>query len=150
MRILSAPKLVGTSIPTNLLQATHTPSDMKTLSYGILLFIILGQLSASKLDLALGVKWSSFDDRGQSGNYLTKEFLEIVIKPIVNRISTEILRQEEVDEMQNYTLVGLVLIVGGSVIFSLAYVYLKKKIAKNQARRAQPNPAQMGQLEADV
>ena len=123
---------------------------MKTLSHGILLLIIVGQLSASNLDLALGVKWSSFDQRGQNGNYLTKEFLEIVIKPIVNRISTEILRQDEVDEMQNYTLAGLVLIVGGSLIFSLAYVYLKKKIVSKQAQRAQQNAAQMRQLEADV
>ena len=123
---------------------------MKTLSHGILLLIIVGQLSASNLDLALGVKWSSFDHRGQNGNYLTKEFLEIVINPIVNRISTEILRQDEVDEMQNYTLAGLVLIVGGSIIFSLAYVYLKKKIVSKQAQRAQQNAAQMRQLEADV
>ena len=123
---------------------------MKSLSHGILLLIIVGQLSASNLDLALGVKWSSFDHRGQNGNYLTKEFLEIVIKPIVNRISTEILRQDEVDEMQNYTLAGLVLIVGGSIIFSLAYVYLKKKIVSKQAQRAQQNAAQMRQLEADV
>ena len=123
---------------------------MKSLSHGILLLIIVGQLSASNLDLALGVKWSSFDQRGQNGNYLTKEFLEIVIKPIVNRISTEILRQDEVDEMQNYTLAGLVLIVGGSIIFSLAYVYLKKKIVSKQAQRAQQNAAQMRQLEADV
>ena len=123
---------------------------MKSLSHGILLLIIVGQLSASNLDLALGVKWSSFDQRGQNGNYLTKEFLEIVIKPIVNRISTEILRQDEVDEMQNYTLAGLVFIVGGSIIFSLAYVYLKKKIVSKQAQRAQQNAAQMRQLEADV
>ena len=73
----------------------------------LLLFFISGHLSASSLNLALGVQWSNFDKRGQSGNYLTKEFLEIVIKPLINRISTEIIRQDEVDDLQNYTLAGL-------------------------------------------
>lgn len=115
----------------------------------LLLFFVLEHLSASNLNLALGVQWSSFNHRGQSGNYLTKEFLEIVIKPLINRISTEILRQDEVDELQNYTLAGLVIVCGGTVIFSLAYIYLKKKIATKQAHRAR-NAIQNRNLEADV
>ena len=115
----------------------------------LLLFLVLGHLSASNLNLALGVQRSSFNHRGQSGNYLTKEFLEIVIKPLINRISTEILRQEEVDVMQNYTLAGLVVVCGGAIIFSLAYLYLKKKIANKQNQRAR-NAIQNGNLEADV
>ena len=98
----------------------------------------------------MGVQWSSFNHRGQSGNYLTKEFLDIVIKPLINRISTEILRQEDVDEMQNYTLAGLVIVGGGAIIFSLAYLYLKRKISNKQAQRAQNNAIRMGNLEADV
>jgi hypothetical protein len=102
----------------------------------LLLFFISGHLSASSLNLALGVQWSNFDKRGQSGNYLTKEFLEIVIKPLINRISTEIIRQDEVDDLQNYTLVGLVIICGGGILFTLAYVYLKKKMTNKLNQRA--------------
>ena len=126
----------------------------------LLLFFISGHLSASNLNLALGVQWSNFNNRGRSGNYLTKEFLEIVIKPLINRISTEILRQDEVDDMQNYTLVGLVIICGGGIIFTLAYVYLKKKMANKLTQRARNanqnrnlevrNANQNRNLEADV
>ena len=126
----------------------------------LLLFFISGNLSASSLNLALGVQWSNFDKRGQSGNYLTKEFLEIVIKPLINRISTEIIRQDEVDDLQNYTLAGLVIICGGGILFTLAYVYLKKKMANKLNQRARNanqnrnlevrNANQNRNLEADV
>jgi hypothetical protein len=126
----------------------------------LLLFFISGHLSASSLNLALGVQWSNFDKRGQSGNYLTKEFLEIVIKPLINRISTEIIRQDEVDDLQNYTLAGLVIICGGGILFTLAYVYLKKKMANKLNQRARNanqnrnlevrNANQNRNLEADV
>ena len=126
----------------------------------LLLFFISGHLSASSLNLALGVQWSNFDKRGQSGNYLTKEFLEIVIKPLINRISTEIIRQDEVDDMQNYTLAGLVIICGGGILFTLAYVYLQKKMANKLNQRARNanqnrnlevrNANQNRNLEADV
>ena len=141
----------STSVPHDLLQSTQELSNMKTAtSHVILLFCIFGLLSASNLNLALGVQWSSFNHRGQNRNYLTKEFLDIVIKPLINRISTEILRQEDVDEMQNYTLAGLVIVGGGAIIFSLAYLYLKRKISNKQAQRAQNNAIRMGNLEADV
>ena len=126
----------------------------------LLLFFVLGHLSASNLNLALGVQWINFNHRGQSGNYLTKEFLEIVIKPLINRISTEIIRQDEVDDLQNYTLAGLVIICGGGILFTLAYVYLKKKMANKLNQRARNanqnrnlevrNANQNRNLEADV
>ena len=62
--------------------------------------------------------------------------------------------------MQNYTLVGLVIICGGGIIFTLAYVYLKKKMANKLTQRARNanqnrnldmlNANQNRNLEADV
>ena len=65
------------------------------------------------------------------------EYSTLVIRPLINRLADEIVRQNEVDSIQNWTLVGLVGAVGVAIIFALAYQYLRKKafakIAAGQA-----------------
>ena len=57
--------------------------------------------------------------------------------PFIKSLADEIVRQNEVDSIQNWILVGLVGAVGGAIIFALAYQYLRKKafakIAAGQA-----------------
>ena len=88
----------------------------------------------SNLDIALGVSWSSYEKRGITGNYLSKDFAEQVILPLMNRIAENIMEQKATDKLQNGVILALGLIVGGVGIFTVAWVYARRhflaKIAK--------------------
>ena len=80
---------------------------------------------AASLDLALGVNWSSFENRGRLGSYLSKDFANHVIYPILSRVADAILDERAVNYYQNVVLIVISIIVLGVITFGGTWLYAR-------------------------
>ena len=78
------------------------------------------------LDLAIGVNCCSFENRGQLGGYLGKDFANHVILPLLTRVCDAILDERNMNYAQNVVLLILSIIVLGVLVFGGRWVYAKR------------------------
>ena len=108
--------------------------------YTILTLMFMIKAEGSSLNLALGIQWSSYAQRGLNGQYLSKDFGGHVVLPIMEKVADELLRMQDLDTTQNWVLVVLVMVVSSSAIAFLSFVFIKKNLkrpANMQAQRVQ-------------
>ena len=120
---------------------------MQPLSFLMLLALTDCGFGAS-LDLALGVNWSSFENRGRLGSYLSKDFANHVLLPLLTRVADAILDERTVNYYQNIVLVVISMIVLGVLTFGGTWLYARRHFLQkmniliaNQPIGAQQPPA---------
>ena len=89
----------------------------------------------SSLKAVLGIDWDNYEDRGVYNEfYLTKDFGQHVLRPLLQRVSDELLEQRFEDANQNIAIMfslGLTCVfVFVFVVFLLAGRYYKQRIKK--------------------
>ena len=99
---------------------------------------------AASLDLALGVNWSSFENRGHQGSYFGKDFANHFILPLLTRVADTILDERNVNFYQNIVLVVISIIVLGVLVFGRTWLYAKRHFLRkmNLLFAHQPNGVQ--------
>ena len=99
---------------------------------------------AASLDLVLGVNWSSFEKCGRLGSYLSKDFANYVILPLLTRVADAILDERTVNFYQNIVLVVISIIVLGVLIFRGTWLYARRHFLRkmNLLIAHQPNGVQ--------
>jgi hypothetical protein len=97
---------------------------MQPLSFLMLLTMTDCGLGAS-LDVALGVHWSSYENCGRLGSYLSKDFANHVLLPLLTRVADAILDERTVNYYQNVVLVVISIIVVGVLTFGGTWLYAR-------------------------
>ena len=99
--------------------------------------------------LAIGVNWSSFENRRTLGGYLSKDFANHVVLLLLTRICDALLEERNMNYAQNVVLLILSIIVLGVLVFGGAWVYAKRHFLRKmnlmlaqQNNRVQPPPQQ--------
>ena len=89
----------------------------------------------SSLKAVLGIDWDNYEDRGVYNEfYLTKDFGQHVLRPLLQRVSDELLEQRFEDANQNIAIMCVCVLcfvfVFVFVVFLLAGRYYKQRIKK--------------------
>ena len=113
---------------------------MQPLGFLMLLSITDCGLGAS-LDVALGVHWSSYENQGQLGSYLSKDFASHVLLPLLTRVADAIINERSVNYYQNVVLIAISIIVGTVITFGSTWLYARRHFLQkmNILIATQPN-----------
>ena len=98
-----------------------------------LLVLLTGTAACSHLNAILGVNWSNYASRGTYQDYyLTTDFLDHVIKPLYNRLATELEKQETVETLQTIGLlccaIFIVTLIIGALVWWIAGLAFGKRL----------------------
>ena len=109
---------------------------------GILMLLTMTDCGfGASLDVALGVHWSSYENQGRLGSYLSKDFASHVLLPLLTRVADAILDERAVNYYQNVVLIAISIIVLGVITFGSTWLYARRHFLQkmNILIATQPN-----------